>query len=485
VLDAFTRQPDKDRISVFLYNNLSDTAPYKVKPAYLAHTNPKGEFAINHVAPGKYAVFALKDLDNNMLYNMPAEVIAFCNDVLVLSPDSFKVSLPVADSIQKESKTESGNPQSFIENDTVNKAKDTINENFRVVKLYGYSINFSSFTEKEPYKQYLVEYSRKQAENFSLIFNEPVDSTIPLTPLNFKTTGNWYFLQHDPEPDTLVYWITDTALVKRDSLMVEAVYPVTDSTGTNHNIIDTLVLRNKSEEAEQEKEQSKGTGLGRLIHKDKEQQKDTLPKKEVRMTYVTNINKSAHDLNLPVRITTNTPVLDFNPKLYKVVKFEDTLEIPVKTKFISNINDPRIFDIPFELEPYTRYRIDLYQGLFRDIYYHTIDSTFINFTTQRDDFYGSIKINFQNVRSPIIVQLLGSGSKVVKQQFITSDQKVVFDYLKPGKFSLKIIADDNNNGKWDTGDYKLKIQPEKVDYYPQEVDVRSNWEVEYTWEVKW
>ena len=48
---------------------------------------------------------------------------------------------------------------------------------------------------------------------------------------------------------------------------------------------------------------------------------------------------------------------------------------------------------------------------------------------------------------------------------------------------LKVIFDDNNNGKWDTGVYKLKLQPERVAYFPTEIDVRSNWSVDYEWEM--
>ena len=37
---------------------------------------------------------------------------------------------------------------------------------------------------------------------------------------------------------------------------------------------------------------------------------------------------------------------------------------------------------------------------------------------------------------------------------------------------------NNGNGKWDTGNYLKMMQPEKVSYYPDVIDVRANWELE-------
>jgi len=33
---------------------------------------------------------------------------------------------------------------------------------------------------------------------------------------------------------------------------------------------------------------------------------------------------------------------------------------------------------------------------------------------------------------------------------------------------------------WDTGNYLKGIQPERVTYFPDEIDVRANWELKQT-----
>jgi hypothetical protein len=55
--------------------------------------------------------------------------------------------------------------------------------------------------------------------------------------------------------------------------------------------------------------------------------------------------------------------------------------------------------------------------------------------------------------------------------------------MAPGKYGLKVIYDTNNNKKWDTGNWGLRLQPERTEIYNGEVLVRSNWEVEARWEL--
>ncbi|MCY1240777.1 hypothetical protein D9M72_536390 [compost metagenome] len=52
--------------------------------------------------------------------------------------------------------------------------------------------------------------------------------------------------------------------------------------------------------------------------------------------------------------------------------------------------------------------------------------------------------------------------------------------LQPNLFTLRVIYDENKNKIWDTGSYLEKRQPEEVIYYPTDIDVRANWDVDQT-----
>jgi hypothetical protein len=71
----------------------------------------------------------------------------------------------------------------------------------------------------------------------------------------------------------------------------------------------------------------------------------------------------------------------------------------------------------------------------------------------------------------------------LQEKYKDTDGVIKFDYLSPGKYKMKVIYDGNGNKKWDTGEWGLRKQPEKVEFYNGEISIRSNWDVEATWEL--
>ena len=58
------------------------------------------------------------------------------------------------------------------------------------------------------------------------------------------------------------------------------------------------------------------------------------------------------------------------------------------------------------------------------------------------------------------------------KKIVTENGKITFDYLKPEKYRVKLIYDRNGNGKWDTGSYQDKYQPERVSYINEVIKVK-------------
>ena len=82
---------------------------------------------------------------------------------------------------------------------------------------------------------------------------------------------------------------------------------------------------------------------------------------------------------------------------------------------------------------------------------------------------------------PAIFQLL-QNEKVVSE-FIFTQTPYHLTALNPGKYQLKYILDANSDGKWNTGNWKEKIQPEKAANYPNEITIRSKWDLELEWNL--
>lgn len=100
----------------------------------------------------------------------------------------------------------------------------------------------------------------------------------------------------------------------------------------------------------------------------------------------------------------------------------------------------------------------------------------IRFKTKKETDYGVVKITFSNFdksRNPVLQFV--QGDIVVKSYPLTSAiwNAPLFD---PGEYEMRILYDDNRNGKWDPGNFLKKKQPEKVYATPQKISVRENFE---------
>jgi hypothetical protein len=132
-----------------------------------------------------------------------------------------------------------------------------------------------------------------------------------------------------------------------------------------------------------------------------------------------------------------------------------------------------------------RYDLFFPKGSFTDIYSDSCDSTHIAFHMLPVDEYGRFAVTLNRIDQshPVIVQLLNEKGLALSERYVTKENRVDFGLLPPGKYGLKAIMDVNGNGKWDTGIFLKKIQPERVLVHPKVFEVRTNWELEETWDL--
>jgi uncharacterized protein (DUF2141 family) len=101
--------------------------------------------------------------------------------------------------------------------------------------------------------------------------------------------------------------------------------------------------------------------------------------------------------------------------------------------------------------------------------------TTVKIASEKD--YGAIEINTANFKEPIVVELI-KDSKAIDKLILYESNKGSFTNLTPGEYQFRVIADENKNGKWDTGNLDKQIQPEKIYWFTTPTKVRANWEVE-------
>jgi hypothetical protein len=136
----------------------------------------------------------------------------------------------------------------------------------------------------------------------------------------------------------------------------------------------------------------------------------------------------------------------------------------------------------------TWYSLVIQAGVFRDILGKSNDSIQYNFRTNTVEDYGNLNILLTGLdpKQKYLMSLLNPDGSVLKDTMITGvdSSSVVYARLNANDYGLKIIKDRNGNGKWDSGSYIYKRQPEKVYVHPAPIDLKPNWDLKVEIEMK-
>jgi hypothetical protein len=99
-----------------------------------------------------------------------------------------------------------------------------------------------------------------------------------------------------------------------------------------------------------------------------------------------------------------------------------------------------------------------------------------SFRTKRDEDYGKLRIHLPTkfYGRGHILQVV-SDRDTLYQQAVT-DTMVALLRTPPGTYTMRIIVDKNQNGRWDAGDLFLRRQPELVIPYNNSINLKPGWE---------
>ncbi len=97
--------------------------------------------------------------------------------------------------------------------------------------------------------------------------------------------------------------------------------------------------------------------------------------------------------------------------------------------------------------------------------------------------YATLVVKLQDYDPAIRLQLLSEKDQVVCE-LPARPNGTKFEFLAPKTYYLRLYFDTNGDGKWTTGDWATKRQPEPVYYFPQKLSLRANWDFEEVFDYK-
>ena len=447
VLDSRTLEPMQS-VVVGLQSNLADSAFHKEKLQRVALTNDRGQFTIRNVSPGSYHIFALKDLDRDYKFGNPTEDIAFLDSIIVPSIGSREA----ADTVYND----------LNEIDTIMRATRPA--------YFPNDILLSMFNEDRK-SQYLANNLRVDSTRISLTFAAASDTLPSLSIVGRNDVPDqWYTLERSQTNDTLTYWIRPPHLVSADTLMVATTYLRTDTASNLSWGTDTLKFTFQRQKAKKKK---------------KNEETDSL--EQIRFMDLHPLANGTQEVYAPLLLQTGTPIERYSREAFHLQRKlqNDTTFYPAEIKSIalrdSTLNR-RDLMLKVDWEPGAAYTLAVDSLAMTDIYGLKTKPLKVDFNVRKMEEYGNIVFNIPAVRDSAIVELLDGTDKVVLHTPVKNHRAELLN-LQPGKYYARLFIDRNGNGKYDTGNYDMHLQPEETVYYPGAINLKKNWDVEQTWDI--
>lgn len=103
------------------------------------------------------------------------------------------------------------------------------------------------------------------------------------------------------------------------------------------------------------------------------------------------------------------------------------------------------------------------------------DTLKFNLHRASEEERASLQLHFDKTSSKAIVFLLLNEQIVYR--FSASSADISLKHVWPGTYKVMILQDENANGRWDTGNYFQHRQAEKIQFLPNTIQVKGNWEV--------
>lgn len=423
VLQAADLKPSAD-FFVMLYSDDNDTIiidslPYFVKPNYVTKSNKDGLFKFSGLRKTDYLMFALKDENSNMRFDLPNESIAFLDSLVT----------PVTiDSLQLT-----------IDNDTI------VNDSLKEIVKKDVSYTLYSFLEEDSIQKLL----KKEVPEEGLLrfaFSYPAKD-VKIEVLETLPDSFAIYQTHSMNYDSILWYFTPN----KDSLFLTVNYDTL--------INDTSVI-----------------SLKPRVNQGRRKKQDEVRKS---LNIATNIVGGKLKPEESLLLSFKEPITDVimrDTNWYIVGK--DTIINQLRFERVDSFGLKYKLDETFV--PEQSYKIIIPDSVFYSFKGTTNDTTELSFKVPELSQYGNLFITVEVPENmpQVIVELLDDRDKLLEKQIVDTTSKVSFQYLTPRKYKLRATLDKDGNSRWSPGDFGKKILPESVIYHKDVFDVKANWDID-------
>ena len=460
VLNAEDLEPVKG-ILAGLYQQHHDSVFSKRAFDRVARTDASGFFSIKGVAPDRdYRLYALQDADGDFHFTQPSEMLGFLhNDLRAGAFRDTRYDTLWVDSVRYDSIRII--PYTHFTPDDL------------VVRAFKIDVNTRHYLKAQ----------RDVPEWFTTFFTGPSRKRPTIQGLNFDASKA-FVVNASAGNDTLTYWLADTTLLRQDTLRFAYTYDNwDDSLAQMLPKTDTLELVPKMTFAKRAANEAKELEKWNKQREKREKRGDFSKSQPPMVALQLRADVSSSLVpNRNILIQFDQPLQRFDTKKLHLRLKKDSTYHDAPYALDTVPNNILAYRLRAEWRPGQEYQLVIDSAAMTSLYGRVNLATDNKFSIAKLEDFGTVFLSLSNAHESTVVQLLGSDGKPVAQA-PTKNGRAEFYYVQPGKYYLRCFFDRNGDGKWTTGSWSPRRDPEEVYYFPKEIEVRANWDLNESWDV--
>lgn len=460
VLNAEDLEPVKG-ILAGLYQQHNDSVFGKRAFDRVARTDASGFFSIKGVAPDRdYRLYALQDADGDFHFTQPSEMLGFLhNDLRAGAFRDTRYDTLWVDSVRYDSIRII--PYTHFTPDDL------------VVRAFKIDVNTRHYLKAQ----------RDVPEWFTTFFTGPSRKRPTIQGLNFDA-NKAFVVNASAGNDTLTYWLADTTLLRQDTLRFAYTYDNwDDSLAQMLPKTDTLELVPKTTFAKRAANEAKELEKWNKQREKREKRGDFSKSQPPMVALQLRADVSSSLVpNRNILIQFDQPLQRFDTKKLHLRLKKDSTYHDAPYALDTVPNNILAYRLRAEWRPGQEYQLVIDSAAMTSLYGRVNLATDNKFSIAKLEDFGTVFLSLSNAHESTVVQLLGSDGKPVAQA-PTKNGRAEFYYVQPGKYYLRCFFDRNGDGKWTTGSWSPRRDPEEVYYFPKEIEVRANWDLNESWDV--
>ena len=442
---------------VYFFSLESDTLPkddslnhdslmFVGQPNVVGRSERNGIFMAKNLKPIDYRVYALDDKNGNQKYEPGVDRIGFLDSLI--------------------------NPSDLP---GFNVWYDTIRNYF----IADPQVQIRLFLEAVNKRQNLTSFKRPEQQRIELMFGaaHPIIEELVLDGIDSSDIITEYVTRGH---DTMNLWLNVALETLPDTIKGHIKYMKHDSVGVLKleekklnlfwKFIESKSAKKERERKEKEEEEA--------IEQGNEPAKVPNPFKYNVVEGGTTLNPLKH-----IELKFDSPLISIDTSKIRILRLgEDDKKFVVNFDLEQDSLDIRTWRIKAKWIDDNKYDLLIPSGTFRNVKGYENDTLNSKFQIYNPDDFATLVVDVQGEtpESLYIIQVLGSGGRLEQEVRFAKDGEYTFKYVPGGSVKIRVIADANGDGKWNSGDLLNRVQPEKV-----ELRMASNGDEDIVTKVNW